>query len=197
MRNKDGIYFSPNYRFLNLRWNDRENLLCAFKDRIYGFYFSPAAQLNQNKHAFASGMICLSLIDLFSKLQNDTSGVRKRYVPWLETNIKDFNSTNPDNQSETLAKRFYDEFRNCLIHECRIKNAGQFSYIYPRIIHLMTDSNRHIMIINPKFLLFALEKSFENYISVIESNNEEFLKFRQIIKDNFFTDFECVKEGIE
>ena len=197
MRDKDGIFFSPNYRFLNIKWNNRENLIAAFYDRIIGFYFNPAEQLNKNEHAFASGIICLSLIDLFSKLQNDNSSVRRRYVPWLESNIDEFNSINPDNPSETLAKRFYDEFRNCLIHECRIKNAGQFSYLYPRIIHLMIDSERLIMVVNPKLLLSSLKLSFEEYINSIRESQIESQKFEEIMKENFYIDFESAKGGFE
>ena len=195
MRDKDGIYFSPNYQFLNLKWNNPENLICAFEDRIKSFYFDPAEQLNKNNHAFASGIICLSLIDLFANLQNGNFGVRRRYVPWLENNIVDFNSPDPDKLSQTLAKRFYDEFRNCLIHECRIKNAGQFSYNYSGVIHLMRDYNRHIMIINPKLLLYSLKTSFEKYIYSIRENPAEYQKFEDILKSNFSVDFECAERG--
>lgn len=57
MRTKDGLFFSPNYRFFDIGWNNQEKIIDAFQDRINGFYFKPARVLNQNQQAFAAGLV--------------------------------------------------------------------------------------------------------------------------------------------
>lgn len=194
MREKDGIYFSPRYKFLKLDWNNSDCLINAFEDRVIGFYFEPAENLNQNNQAFASGLISLSIIDLLANNNSNEVGFHFKY--WLRTNIKEFNRSDPDGIYHNLSHRFYKEFRNCLIHECRIQNAGQFSYNYDKLIKLIPDSDRHIMVVNPKILLFSLKKAFNSYIEDLRVNESEYKKFHKMMKKKFYTDFESAHGGI-
>lgn len=107
--------------------------------------------------------------------------------------IPDFNQSDPDNDNNNLAFRFYDEFRCCIVHEGRIKNVGQFSYDYNSIIKLIDDKNHHIMIVNPKYLLISLHKIFNNYIFDLQNDEDQFKKFQIKIKEDFLDDFEYSK----
>lgn len=193
MRDKDGIYFSPKFRFLDLKWNNKENLIDAFEDRINGFYFEPAEYLNEQNQAFAAGLISLSIIDLLTNNNSNEVGIHFKY--WLRSNVREFNRPDPDSIYHNLAHRFYGEFRNCLIHECRIKNAGQFSYNYNKLIHFIPDFDRHIMVINPKLLISSLKMAFQSYIKTVEEDDFEYKKFHKMMNKNFYTDFESANRG--
>lgn len=196
MRTKDGIFFSPNYRFIDINWNNPDNLIDAFEDRINGFYFEPAESLNETFQAFSKGLICISLIDLLSKIETNSDSVGSRYEFWLKKHFSEFNELNPDNQNQTTAYRFYKEFRNSLVHECMIANAGQFSYEYNKMIHFIRDENKHIMVINPEFLIISLQKAFNNYIMLIKEDESEYQSFLNFMRKNFLIDFESAYRGI-
>jgi len=70
--------------------------------------------LNKDKKGFATGVLCITTIDFLAKfLYNDAN----RMIKWLKKNIKEFRKVDPNYKSRTLADRFYDEFRNGLIHK--------------------------------------------------------------------------------
>ncbi len=200
MRIEEEVYISPTDTFLDIKWDNPDNLITIFSNRIYGFYFEPAETLNNEGHAFASGLICLSLIDLFSNLDSHNGSNNKvgfNFKYWLRTNIQDFDKPDPSRIYHNLAHRFYKEFRNSLIHECRIRNAGQFSYDFDSIIYFIRNSGRHIMIVNPKLLLYHLKEAFDDYLTTVSKNKTEFQKFKRMLKSNFNIDFECAEWGIE
>lgn len=198
MRIEEEVYISPTDTFLDIKWDDPDNLITIFSNRIHGFYFEPAEKLNNNGHAFAAGLICLSLIDLFSNIQNGSNNVGFNFKYWLRTNIQEFDQIDPDGIYHNLAHRFYKEFRNSLVHECRIKNAGQFSYDYKNdIISFVGNAEQHIMVVNPKLLLSRLKDVFADYMSTIRENEIEYQKFERMMQKNFSIDFEFAEEGIE
>lgn len=59
-----------------------------------------------------------------------------------------------------MADLFYKHFRNSLVHEGRVKDGGQFSYIFGGMITIENS----FMIINPRQLVNGIELSFERYI---------------------------------
>ena len=141
-------------------------------------------------------MICISLIDLLTKFEKNSNVVGKRYSNWLSNNITLFAALNPDHNNNqgnykiTLAYRFYEEFRCCIVHECRISNAGQFSYDYDIVLKLINDSERHIMVVNPKYLLISLKNIFTEYIEKLRNDKNEYENFQNIIYEDFKDDFE-------
>lgn len=197
MRIEEEIYISPTDTFLDIKWDDSDKLISIFSNRIHGFYFEPAEKVNNEDHAFAAGLICLSLIDLFSNIQNGSNTVGFNFKHWLKTNIQEFDEPDPDGQYQNLAHRFYKEYRNSLVHECRIRNAGQFSYDHENIIYFIRNTERHIMVVNPKLLLSHLKEVFSDYIITIIENEIEYKKFERMMRINFSIDFECAEEGIE
>mgnify|MGYP001006300296 CR=1 FL=1 len=153
MRIEEEVYISPTDTILDIKWDDPDKLITIFSNRINGFYFEPAKKMNEYGYAFAAGLIWLSLIYLFQDLDSHNSGSNNRvgfhFKYCLRTNIQDFDEPDPNRIYHNLAHRFYKEFRNCLIHECQIKNADQFSYDYKNLIHFIGNPRRRIMIVNP------------------------------------------------
>ena len=188
MRINHDLYFSPNFKFTDLDWNNANNLVTAFHDRVYGFYLKPTSLLLEGGHAFAAGVLLVTTIDFLAKIQ--TGGkTGSRFEQWLITNIPQFDISDPDNSTRTLAKRFYDEFRNGLVHEGRIKNGGQFSFEIDNL-HIVSDNS--VMIINPRYLFQSVSDSFKKYETDL-SDEFVFQKFRCSLIESFQKDMEIVK----
>jgi hypothetical protein len=47
MKIGDILYFSPNYKFNQIDWDNKEDLINAFKNRVDVFYLNPADDLNK------------------------------------------------------------------------------------------------------------------------------------------------------
>ena len=150
----DVLHFSPKYKFSDLVWENKHGLIDAFKDRVEGFYMHPAQKLNMDKDGFAVGLLCVATIDCLARISSETEkDVGGRFVLWLSVNIDEFKDSD-------LATRFYKEFRCGLVHEGRIKNAGEFSYEYPKMVSPFNGS----IMVNPDKLLRAVEGSFQSYL---------------------------------
>jgi len=181
MRIGEILYFSPKYRFDQINWNDKEKLIEAFRDRVEGFYLNPVKILNTCKHAFAAGVLCVTIIDFLARITINSGTVGQRIRRWLTENIQEFD--------ETLAQRFYKEFRNGLVHEGRIKKCGQFSYDFEELFHQEDD----IMIVNPNLLLEGISASFDAYMDKVQADNSTFELFRQALMRDFQEDIRCAQ----
>ena len=187
MRIGDILYFSPEYKFTDLNWDNRGDLTTAFKDRVYGFYLKPAEELGKNNYAFATGVICVTVIDFIARI---TLG-RDHFKQWLMLNIQQFKDSDPDNSTRKLADRFYCEFRNGLVHEGRIKNCGQFSYKIEELVSVVDG----VMIVNPALLLSNIEQAFKKYIQKIQEDQTTFQSFKTALERDFQKDVELARRG--
>jgi len=186
MRVGDILRFSPNYKFSDLRWDDKKALIEAFKDRVRGFYLGPAKKLNEDKNGFATGVLCVTTIDFLARIATGIDKVGERFSEWLEASIEAFREADPDASGQTLANRFYREFRNGLVHEGRIKNAGQFSYDFKELIRVVDG----IMVVNPARLLNAMNSSFEKHMDQVEREEFAWHQFRCALIRDFQKDVE-------
>jgi hypothetical protein len=189
MRISDIVYFSPNHKFIDLKWDNKENLVSAFRDRVEGFYLTPAQQLNDAGQAFASGVICVTAVDFLARIQTGEERVGQRIEEWLVNNLSAFAEPDPQNPQRTLARRFYEEFRNGLVHEGRIKNGGQFSYDYVDLVKTVEP----VIIVNPRTLLEGISESFHRYMENVSSDEFTFQSFRCALLDCFGTDVEIAR----
>ena len=189
MRLGDILYFSPKYKFSVLNWDDEKILIDAFKDRVEGFYIKPIKKLNDDENVFAAGVLCLTTIDFLARITIEANTVGERIERWLKKYITEFNQNDPNDRSRTRALRFYEEFRNGLVHEGRIKNCGQFSDNFSELIH-MEDT---IMVINTVLLLKAIKTSFETYMDNVENDTTLFNQFRCALIRDFGDDVEWAK----
>ena len=197
MAEKEGkLYFSPKYTFEEVKTlierDERNELIEAFKDRVYGFYLNPAKKLNEmvlkNKdnieYSFSIILICSAVVDFLALFQSGVENSKERSKKWLENNIHEFKS-NPE-----LASKFYSWFRCGLVHEGRIKSGGQSSYEFGGLIYL--EEGKYIKI-NPDNLLKEIEKAFESYINTLYENDEEFERFKALLYKKFVEEFRYVK----
>lgn len=190
MRIGDFLYFSPNVKFTELEWNNRELLIRAFIDRVEGFYLKPTEKLDELKKGFATGVLCVTAIDFLARISTAIKEPGKRIVQWLNDNIEQFRKADTENQENTLAYRFYKDFRNGLVHEGRIKRAGQFSYDFPNELLRVVKG---IIIVNPHLLLEAINRSFRKYMDKVEREGDAFQGFRSALEEDFREDAELSK----
>jgi hypothetical protein len=181
MKVRDIVYISPKYKFLNVDWGNKSTLMEIFRDRIEGFYFVPAESLEKNNFAFALGVLCVTTIDSLARIEFGSTKVKKRFEDWLQLHTEEFKKLDPDNNKQNLAIRFYEEFRNGLVHEGRIKNCGQFNFSIGPLVFVEDG----IMVVNPSRLFAKIRDEFYKYIKEIKTNNNSFINFRK----NFFSDF--------
>ncbi len=80
MRERDALYFSPNYKFFDVKFNNPKELVNMFADRVYGFYINPAKLLCKNGHGFATGLLCVATIDFLSRITYPDYKVGDRIV---------------------------------------------------------------------------------------------------------------------
>lgn len=120
--------------------------------------------------------------DFVARIETGENKAKVRIPKWLRDNIKEFDKPNPENPKETLADRFYLDFRNGLVHEGRIKNLGQFSYEDEEIVSLKSG----VMLINPRLLLIEMKRALKIYFKKLHNDPDIFRKFRE----NFMKDFE-------
>ena len=190
MRIGDILYFSPNYKFTQIEWDNGEQLVNAFKDRVKGFYLQPAEDLNKKGYGFIVGLVCVATIDFLARVSIG-GNVGNRFGTWLYKNTTEFKRKDPDNTNRTLSRRFYDEFRHGLVHEGRIKNCGQFSYEIEDLVSI----NNGVMLVNPECLLGKIKKAFEEYMQKVEENEKDFREFKRALKKDFQRDVEYASTG--
>ena len=181
MRIGDVLFFAANLRFADLNLGDSTSLVEAFKARVEGFYLSPARKLVDGDDAFAAGVICVALIDFIARYSSGKDMVRDRFTSWLEDNIAEFKDKDPLKPSGTLAGRFYEDFRNGLVHEGRIKNLGQFSKSFPELLLLIDEG----MICNPGELIQKTTEAVNRYLDLVIKDRSQFEKLQRRLKTDF------------
>jgi len=178
MRIADILYFAPGIKFAELDLSGHK-LAEHFEKRMQGFYFEPAASLIRNGHAFACGLLLVSCIDTLARLHLP-AGVGNRFRSWVRAQLQSFTSND-------VAHRFYDEFRNGLVHEGRIKNGGQFSFEQPETVAMVSGC----LSINPKYLADEVNDALHRYVAELKCDTNTRNKLLNSIK----TDFQHELEG--
>ena len=190
MRVENKLFFAPDIEFKDLRWDDLGFLVDVFAKRVEGFYFAPTEILLGNRQAFGAGVLCATIIDFLAAFsENTNTNVGQRYERWLKQNLGEFAQPNPDDKTVSLAKRFYDEFRNGLVHEGRIKNAGQFSFENESIISFESGA----MIIDPRYLFSGIIQAYKTYLDSINQDEFSRQKFRSTLIGWFSEDMKHVQ----
>ncbi len=157
------LHFAPGIPFSTVDWGG-DSLPEQFSCRIMGFYLEPAAICAQNGHAFAAGLLLVSCIDALARLKYRSNDVGQRFKRFLKE-LESFKDSN-------LAQRFYDEIRNGLVHESRLKNGAQFT-LDPIVDEAVTTRIGDILLINPKLLLAEVRDALDSYIELLEQDAHE------------------------
>ena len=178
MKIGEKLYFAPGITFSDLDLKSGEKLALHYKDRIRGFYIEPAVRSSDAKDAFAAGLILVSAIDAIAWIKyaprTADRQVGKEFKKFVSAELASF--TDPK-----IAERFYQDFRNGLVHECRIKNGGQFSLDHPDTV----KEEDSILSINPRRLADEVEAALLNYVKVLMENEAARAGFLQTVKDEF------------
>jgi hypothetical protein len=170
---KEELYYAPDIRFADLDLSG--NLLPdQFKTRIHGYYLLPAAQACEAGHAFAAGALLVSCIDALARIRSGNKAVGPRFRNWCEQELPSF-------RGNQISIRFYDDFRNGLIHEARIKNGGEFTLESNSTV----ERKDHILSINPLCLLKEVSVALDRYVALLKQNGNERNSFLQKIVSDF------------
>lgn len=188
MNIRDIIYYSPTVMMDALDFDDKENLLYAFQDRMENYYFLPIKQLNGLRYAFAAGILLLSLIDAFARYSTRTDDPGPRIKEWVKQNLKIGHYN--ESEIEKIARVIYEDFRCGLLHESHIKNCGQFSYEVGNAVYL----DRDFVIINPSSLFKEIESYFQQFIDDLAVNEELYGIFLDRMRKDFEEEQKKFKE---
>ncbi len=192
MRIKDAVHFSPNFKVVDVDLSNADEIIEAFNDRFQHYYFEPARLLNESdnndKYAFAAGTILMTTIDAITKLfwQGQVGERFRRFafdLPGLIRNGRD------DEYKSRFAHKFYDNFRNGLIHEGRIKDSGQFSYTYPTLETVQAGA----LVINPAALYSDIEFIYQQFLDKLSRNATFKANFVSNFKLLFQNEFQSFK----
>ncbi|MDP1973071.1 hypothetical protein [Sediminibacterium sp.] len=183
MRIDDVIYFAPGIRAIDLDFNNREQILEGFKNRIYSYYLLPAEKLNVQEFAFASGVILMATIDAITYYSIGGNNRIKDFM--FQCKILD---GMPEDRKRLVVKAFDDYFRNGLIHEGRIKNGCQFSYEYGFVYFDDT-----FLVINPKMLYNEVTEYFQNYLDTLSKHTGAFTQFYQKFYRQYYPEIQSIK----
>jgi hypothetical protein len=165
----DLVYFAPDLLFRDVDV-DGPALPEQFARRIIGYYIRPAEECAERGHAFAAGVLLVSCIDALGRLRYG-GGVGKRFKKFTTEELPSFSDP-------TLAGRFYDNFRNGLVHEARIKEGCQFSLDRRTTI----ENYRGVLLVNPRELAREVRGALTRYIATISQSREERSKFSEALK---------------
>lgn len=172
MRIGDQLHFAPNITFSQLDLSGSK-LPCQLKQRVDFFFLAPADILLKHEYVFASGVLLVSCIDFLAKIKYRNEEVGSRIKKWCSENLNQF--------EPNMSCIFYNDFRNGLVHEARIKNGGEFSLETESTVQQCGKSLR----INPKLLHKEVSEAFENYIQKLKNINSLRLELIEWVKENF------------
>ncbi|MCW3131267.1 MAG: hypothetical protein N2V73_00875 [Candidatus Methanospirare jalkutatii] len=200
-RTREGeLYYSPSCKFEYLKKlidnKEGPELLKCFEERVKELYLEPAYVLikeaNDKKSdnssmglVFSAGLICVSAIDFLGRFYFGCpkDEVECRFVGWLLKYMSPpFNAL--------LAKKFYKDFRNGLVHECRIKNGGEFSLNEGETIREEVDDNGvRYLVVNPEKLWEKLDDGFKKYLDDLQQDENMLSQLIECLKKDFNEDF--------
>jgi len=188
MREGDDLFFAPGIRFGEVDLVG-DALADQYRARIDEFYLAPARLCIERSYAFAAGLLLVSTIDFMAGLQHSAEGLAERNVGadfrrFARHELQSF-------QTGDLAQRLYDEFRNGLTHEARIKNAGEFSFDWPQTVRLAGGG----LCINPTYLLREVEDALDRQIAELSWDDAKRKEAADRLRVLFAKEFGIVQEA--
>jgi hypothetical protein len=158
MRLADILYFAPGIRFADVDLHGA-GLADQHRQRILGFYVEPAEHCAGHGQAFAAGVLLVSAIDALARLRFNDPKVGERIKRFASQELASFDT--PE-----LATRFYEEFRNGLVHEARIKEGGQFSLEIGGTV----EDHGGLLLINPARLAAEVRTAVDAYAALVAAD---------------------------
>ena len=181
MRIGDLLYFAPGISFDEIDLGGPE-LPSQFRRRITGFYLDPAEACANLGHVFAAGVLLVSSIDALARIRFG-DGVGARFKRFAREELQSF-------QDDGLSERFYDEFRNGLVHEARLKNGAQFSLETGATVAQLDG----LLLINPTYLAREVRTALDSYVALLEQDAGELGKLAATLTQDLADDFRIARE---
>lgn len=169
------LYFAPGIKFGEADLNGPK-LPEQLERRIDEFYIEPAVECASRGHAFAAGVLLVNCIDALARFRYG-DGVGERFRKFTREELCSF-------KDDQFTKRFYREFRNGLVHECRLKNGGQFSLE----TGMTVQQAGGILLVNPRYLAMEVRAALRTYIDLLERDQVERARLADILKKDFAED---------
>lgn len=173
MRIGDELYFAPNITFRQLDLSGAA-LPDQFECRIRGFYLDPATSLAKNGHAFAAGVLLTVAVDAIARICSTKRGVGERIKDWCERNL-------PSLSTRRMRHCFYEDFRNGLVHQARVKNGSEFN-LDEKCAASLTGSR---LVVNPRLLADEIASSLAKFIAAVKSDDTENQRFLHRMQTEF------------
>lgn len=177
MKVGDHVYFAPKIRFAELDL-DGARLPEQYRERIEGFYLSPAQRAAEAGDAFAAGLLTLTTVDAMSKLyfgpNRPNRKVRSDFQFFVRGLLPSF--VEPEN-----AKILYEKFRNGLVHEARLKDGCQFELGSSRTF----ENTGPTPIVNPALLIAEVRTGLNQLISELEGSQQFRSEFAKCLREEF------------
>jgi hypothetical protein len=176
------LFFAPGVRFDEVDLSGA-TLPRQLQKRLNGYYIEPAGECCRNGHAFAAGALLVSCIDAIGRLKYGGGvGVGDRFRR-AAGELSSFAA--PD-----LAARFYDEFRNGLVHEARLKRGGQFSLERDRTVEVLGG----VLLVNPRRLVDEVRDSLTQWVTELCTDDTKRAKLATLLRRDFADDFRIAKK---
>lgn len=176
MRIRDQLYFAPGITFAEVD-TVGPALAQQVGQRIQGFYLAPAVELAEAGHAFAAGVMAVTAIDALARLRTGREDVGGRFQAWCAAYLPSC--------AGGRCKRFYESFRNGLVHEGRIKDGCEFSLES----HVSFRENNGTLVCNPRLLLAEVEAALRAYVRTLEADPQDLAQLRHRILIDFTYEF--------
>jgi hypothetical protein len=176
MRIGDLLYFGPGLRFDQVDLDGPE-LPKQFENRMIGFYIEPAEKCARCGYAFAAGVLLVSCIDALARLRF-RDGVGRRFRKFVCKELRSFSA-------DSLAQCFYDDFRNGLVHEARLKNGGQFSLETNTTVAEFDG----LLLINPACLAQEVRVALHSYVTVLSQDDRARARLALTLRRDHSDDF--------
>jgi hypothetical protein len=170
MKIDDVLYFAPGLRFDEIDF-DGPRLPSQWAARIVGFYLEPADWCVRMKFAFAAGVLLTTCIDALSRAETGSPDVKLRFTSFCRSSLQSF-------AEESIAARFYAEFRNGLVHEARVRKGAQFSFDFDETV----SQSDGVLIINPACLTREVRRALEGFVQRLQRDPAELKPFAARLK---------------
>ena len=176
----DILYFAPGIRFDQIDLYG-PTLPTQFECRIVGYYMKPAQECCERGHAFAAGVLLVSCIDALARFRLKTNKVGERFKDFVQRELPSFSN-------RELAEHFYEDFRNGLVHESRIKRGGQFSFDGKQTL----EEIEGLLCVNPVYLGQEVRCALRKYVALLSSDAKERTSFTSIFRRDHAEDLQIV-----
>lgn len=160
----DLTFFAPNIPFEDIDLTGR-HLPDQILARIEGYYLEPAGLCVQAGHAFGAGLLVVTSIDAASRFAHGPNRIKRNtgrdFTTYARTRLPSFGT-------QEAAEMLYDNYRNGLVHEARLKEGCQFSLDIGRTL----STSGRFPVIDAQYLLNEVRGSIHQLVEEMREDEQ-------------------------